>query len=388
MSRLLYILPKREYFSRGGRGSVTHALGVIEGFNDNGQAMTVISGNGLKQHSAKFERATMLEVPTTLHNKEISKYAWQNDLLKVVEQELKKGDVTTLMVRYAASSPMFLGSLARLARAHRSKSVVEVNSFAVHNEKKIPRQLRNIALRFESSIVSKYDLVYVISKPLKDQLLKGGCKSKILVVPNGASKNQLLPIKNLKAIEPIRFVYLGVMQYYYDFETLIAGFKKFKESGIEASLHFYGDGVSEAPSKALAKGIDDIFFHGRYQVEELAKIVNPESDIMVLPYGESGKDSIRSPIKLFEYMALGAPILANAVGQIVDIVKADQTAVLYKDKNPESLANEMKRLALNPELRVALAKNGQQDFINKHTWKARMKYLGEHFESEGVAHGT
>lgn len=384
MNRLIYILPKREYFSRGGRGSVTHALGVMEGFSDNARPMTIISGNGLDLHEGKFSNTKMMVVPTTREGKELSKTAWQDDLLKVVEKELKKGDASTLMVRYAASSPLFLGKLAKLARAYSTKSVVEVNSFAVHNEAKIPKAMRPIALKFESSIVSKFDLVYVISKALKVQLLKGGCKSEIVVIPNGASKKQLLETGDLSPKEPIRFVYLGVMQYYYDFETLIEGFKIFKDKGGLGSLHFYGDGVSEAPSKELAKDLDDVYFHGRYKLEDLPKIVNAETDIMVLPYGESGEDSIRSPIKLFEYMALGAPILANSVGQIKDIAIPNKTAYLYENKNPVSLANDMYYLSKHPELRMSLAKQGQEDFIKNHTWKARMKYLGDYFAKKEV----
>ncbi len=387
MNRLIYILPKREYFSRGGRGSVTHALGVIEGFSDNNQPITVISGNGLDLHEGKFANTKMITVATNNEGKELSKTAWQDELLKVVEKELKIGDVSTLMVRYAASSPLLLGKLAKLARAYRIKSVVEVNSFAVHNEAKIPNALRPLALKFESSIVSKFDLVYVISKALKAQLLKGGCKSELLVVPNGASKKQLLKTDNLNPKEAIRFVYLGVMQYYYDFETLIAGFKIYKDKGGTGSLEFYGDGVSEAPSKELAKGLEDVYFHGRYKVEDLPEIVNANTDIMVLPYGESGEDSIRSPIKLFEYMALGAAILANDVGQISDIAKHGKTAYLYENKNPVSLADAMYYLSANPELRIKLAKQGQEDFIKNHTWKARMKYLGDYFAKKEAVNG-
>ncbi|HHO56343.1 MAG TPA: glycosyltransferase, partial [Trueperaceae bacterium] len=86
-----------------------------------------------------------------------------------------------------------------------------------------------------------------------------------------------------------------------------------------------------------------------------------------------------------EYMALGAAILANDVGQISDIAIDGKTAYLYENKNAVSLADAMQYLQEQPELRINLAKQGQEDFIKNHTWQARMKYLGDYFVTKEVA---
>ena len=59
--RILYILPKKNYFSQGDRGRVSHALGVAEGLSQIDHDVTVLSGQGLLGYAKRVPRSVQLE---------------------------------------------------------------------------------------------------------------------------------------------------------------------------------------------------------------------------------------------------------------------------------------------------------------------------------------
>ena len=61
-----------------------------------------------------------------------------------------------------------------------------------------------------------------------------------------------------------------------------------------------------------------------------------------------------SPLKLFEYMALGRAIIAPDAPNIQEILTHDLDALLFEPNNPASLAEAVRRLALDPGLRQRL----------------------------------
>ena len=59
--RILYILPKKDYFSQGDRGRVSHALGVAEGLSQIDHAVTVLSGEGITGYARRVPKSVRLE---------------------------------------------------------------------------------------------------------------------------------------------------------------------------------------------------------------------------------------------------------------------------------------------------------------------------------------
>jgi glycosyltransferase involved in cell wall biosynthesis len=94
-------------------------------------------------------------------------------------------------------------------------------------------------------------------------------------------------------------------------------------------------------------------------------------DVLVSPHVPlaDGSEFFGSPTKLFEYMAMGKGIVASRLGQIGEVLKAEETAILVEPGNVGALANAMERLATSAELRTRLGKNARDVAVEKHTWK-------------------
>lgn len=95
------------------------------------------------------------------------------------------------------------------------------------------------------------------------------------------------------------------------------------------------------------------------------------ADVVVLP--NSGKNEISrvstSPMKLFEYMASGTPIVASDLQSIREILN-ERNAILVEPDNPGSLSAGIVCTLENPEQTEALAGQARCD-VEKYTWDKR-----------------
>ncbi len=84
-----------------------------------------------------------------------------------------------------------------------------------------------------------------------------------------------------------------------------------------------------------------------------------------------------SPVKLFEYMAAGKPIVAARIGQIAEIIQHEHTGLLYEPGNIPMMKNHIIRLIENKKLRLTLGSNAKKEFEQHHTWQHKASELNE-----------
>ena len=72
-----------------------------------------------------------------------------------------------------------------------------------------------------------------------------------------------------------------------------------------------------------------------------------------------------TPVTLIEAQALGKPVISTNTGAIPEIVKNNETGLLVKPEDPESLALAIKRLLFNEEERLVMG-NKAKDWISQN----------------------
>jgi glycosyltransferase involved in cell wall biosynthesis len=101
-------------------------------------------------------------------------------------------------------------------------------------------------------------------------------------------------------------------------------------------------------------------------------------DVATAPYPASAEEEFYfSPLKLFEYMAAGATIVASRIGQIAEVIDHDQTGLLVPSGDAEALADALERLLLDAKLRNSLGANARSAAVAKHTWTASVQRVLE-----------
>ena len=77
-----------------------------------------------------------------------------------------------------------------------------------------------------------------------------------------------------------------------------------------------------------------------------------------------------SPLKLFEYMASGVPIVASDLPSMKEILRHDENAWLVRLGDPLALAEGIRVLLSDRKRAESLAKAARQD-VRSYTWEAR-----------------
>ena len=96
------------------------------------------------------------------------------------------------------------------------------------------------------------------------------------------------------------------------------------------------------------------------------------ADIAVLPNSGTSVIGSRytSPLKLYEYLAAGCPIVASDVPAVREVVTDGETAVLVRPDDPEALGDGIAGLLAVPVLAQRIGALGRL-WVQGSTWDAR-----------------
>lgn len=129
--------------------------------------------------------------------------------------------------------------------------------------------------------------------------------------------------------------------------------------------------------KAFALQLDcasRVTFTGLVPPHEVAARLR-ECDVLVLPNPASAISSaFTSPLKLFEYMASGRPIVASDLPSIREVLRHDENALLVQSGNPQALVAAIVRIKEDAALGRRLADRARLG-VREFTWARRAERL-------------
>jgi glycosyltransferase involved in cell wall biosynthesis len=100
-----------------------------------------------------------------------------------------------------------------------------------------------------------------------------------------------------------------------------------------------------------------------------------DADVLVLPNPASAvSNAYTSPLKLFEYMASGRPIVASDLPSIREVLTDGRNALLVAPGNPQALTAAIRRLMEDRALGARVARQALED-VHAYTWEKRAERL-------------
>jgi glycosyltransferase involved in cell wall biosynthesis len=103
--------------------------------------------------------------------------------------------------------------------------------------------------------------------------------------------------------------------------------------------------------------------------------------MLVLPNTKSAvSERYTSPLKLFEYLSMGRPIIGSDLPSIREVLTNEETALLVEAGDADALAGAMSRLASDPELSASLGQRALA-LAPDYTWERRAERLEDVFEA-------
>ena len=225
------------------------------------------------------------------------------------------------------------------------------------------------------------DKVVCVSSALQRQLENnyGIPANKVFVLPNCVDIHKFRPYPEEREAVRQRYqvgdnpliVFVGTFYEWQDIQTLVEAFSTLHARIATARLLLVGDGVNKTKIEELVTqlGLEKaITLTGSIPFEEVPYLLSA-ADISVAPYKKMDVEFWESPMKLFEYMASGAPLITSPVGQISEIIQNEENGLLVEPGDAGALCLALEKLIDNPSLRSSLAQNARRDVEQSFSWE-------------------
>ena len=271
----------------------------------------------------------------------------------------------------------------------RFKYVVEVNGLAPVEMKinGVSRGWIAFVTFMERIIYKLSDQVVVPSALIRDYLCRnyGVKEESVLVVSNGANPEFSRPMDKTECRKQLGLpsfgkylVFVGSLKQWHGIDRLVPLMPALVEDDPGLHLLIVGDGEKRAD---LKQWIDEkqmsrsIILAGRVPFEQVPVYINA-GDICLAPYFEEGLNETGiSPLKIFEYMACGRPIITNPVGGLDALFREHEIGVMIHSMNPSDWEKPIKDLLGDPEKMKALGDNGYRAVQTHYSWEAICKKI-------------
>lgn len=157
-----------------------------------------------------------------------------------------------------------------------------------------------------------------------------------------------------------RVLYSGAFSLAYDFDQVLLAAKRLENiSDIEFVLQGGGELAGYVKSRVKQLKLENVKVVDRvFDRAEVARFLS-EADALILPLRDFGKPYLGFSSKLYEYQAVGKPIICCGEGQPADYVKMTNSGIVVKPGDYKAVANAVLKLKANTSLAVMMGENGR-----------------------------
>lgn len=124
------------------------------------------------------------------------------------------------------------------------------------------------------------------------------------------------------------------------------------------------------------KGWRKVLFHGYAGRDEVARIL-ADSRVGLLTLHPDPSYMVALPVKLFEYMAAGIPVVASGFPAWKEIIEKNNCGLCVNPLDPEAIAGALRSLLENPGLAENMGINGKKAVDDRYNWKHEEEKLLE-----------
>lgn len=218
------------------------------------------------------------------------------------------------------------------------------------------------------------DQVTVISRALRDRTLALGiAQERVHLIPNGANVRTIQVLDTIACRQEMSLprdapmaCFVGFVQY--DLALAVRAFAIARRSLPEARLLLVGPRNREADRWIDELGLSDAVHRTGALPFARVPVAMGAADVMLLPYSDTLANRARSPTKLGDYLAAGRAVLANPVGDLVDVFRADEIGVLAPD-DVDGYGSAMAELLRDRDRAARMGQAARKVAEEKYAWR-------------------
>lgn len=212
--------------------------------------------------------------------------------------------------------------------------------------------------------------VIVVTPGMERQLADRGFEPRRLVLITNGADTELFhpdPAANGRAAGPFTVLYAGTHGLVHGMEALIDAAALLRD---EPDVRFVlvGDGVAKPALEARAakEGLRNIEFRPSMPPAELVGWLR-RADACVATTRASVFAGETIPVKLFDYLACGCPVIAAVRGDAAAVVEDSRGGVVVEPENGAAIAGAVMSLKADPGRRAVLAAAGPEFVARRHS---------------------
>jgi len=169
---------------------------------------------------------------------------------------------------------------------------------------------------FERRLLQICSVAFTTAEALEEDLRRKGCAIPLVRVPNGVANDWFRrrageggPPDDIVAIRPPVAGYVGVLRAWFDYDLLA------RLAAAMPDVSFVIIGPLDVRQKIANLSGPNLFWFGRRPSQEIPRYVN-RFDVCLIPFALEEITSTTNPVKVFEYFALGKPVVSTPLREL------------------------------------------------------------------------
>lgn len=246
----------------------------------------------------------------------------------------------------------------------------------IYESHALPPSNTHIKIEREILTSANFKKLVVITQQLKNKYLEIFpflTSDNITVAHDAAKIPPSAAIESREQKTTLRIGYVGTLSTGKGAEIIY----QLAKSHPQHEFHLVGR-LSPECKPMLESASSNVYLYGHLPHRELAHLY-PTFDIALLPnqatmpVGNRDIGTWNSPMKLFEYMSFGLPIIASDLPNLREVIDDMENGLFARHDSLQDWTEKLDLLAGDAKLRSRLGSNALKSLADNHTWVSRAK---------------
>ena len=279
---------------------------------------------------------------------------------------------------------VYMLSAVLLAKRLNVPLVLEVDSPEVYEFRKFSTRYWRLPFlleTIEAYNIRQADACITVSNKLAEYFHRQGlANGNMHVISNGADLSKFNPgISGAEVraqhglTEAMVIGFIGSFHFWHGIENLIALIKAALAQDVRVKFLLVGDGGPMKPH--LQQFVQEnhlqnqVILTGHVQHDQVGRYI-AAMDIVLAPYPPL-EFFYYSPVKIYEYMACGKPVLTSRLGQIAEVVQDGVNGFVSEPGDNTDYVRKLARLIQDQDLRTRVGHEAHRTIAAEHTWQKK-----------------
>jgi glycosyltransferase involved in cell wall biosynthesis len=230
--------------------------------------------------------------------------------------------------------------------------------------------------------IARADLVITVNIACKRMFSERSCSADKIGIVMNSPDGEIFPYRAARSYpvrdlgRPFVIMYHGSLVERNGLDLAVDALARVHKTLPTAELRVYGRStpyLEQVMGKVRSLGLENnVSYLGAKKLEDLVREIE-DCDVGVIPNQRNTFTDINTPTRIFEYLALGKPVIAPRTLGIQDYFDPD-SLLFFESGDSEELAEKIEYAASHPGQAIAIAERGQKVYL-EHSWQQEKETL-------------